>query len=95
MTISILAAVLMISGLVTVAVADHHYHGCNMCMKDMTKMDGNQDNLITFEELSGPHMESLRSVFSMLDTDNDESISKQEWDDFLTVHNYKEGYQTN
>ena len=94
-TISILVAAILVGGLITVAIAGHHYHGYNMNMNDMTEMDGNQDNLITFDEFSTPHMDQLRSVFKMLDTDNDESISKQEWEEFLAAHRFGDKTETN
>jgi Ca2+-binding EF-hand superfamily protein len=73
---------------ITSSLAGHHYHGCHN-MTDMTEMDTNQDGLITFDEFSAPHMEKYRSAFRMLDTDNDEVINQDEWDEFLKVHGFK------
>jgi hypothetical protein len=91
---SILITVLFLTaGLFGVAIASHHYHGYGMHMTDMSKMDDNQDNVITFDEFSAAHLEMLRNAFKMLDTDKDELINKKEWDEFLKVHGF--GDQSN
>ena len=55
----------------------------------MSEIDLNDDNKITFDEFSAPTLENLKSGFKMLDTNNDEMISKEEWEEFLKVHGYE------
>jgi hypothetical protein len=81
-----LAALVLIAGPVNWSLAGHGYHGYGMSMSDISEMDGNQDGLITFEEFSAPHNENLKSAFKMLDANNDEVISKEEWEEFLKIH---------
>ena len=82
------AALMLIAGLVSGTMAGYGYHGHGMNMSDMSKMDGNDDSKITFDEFSASHLERLRSAFNMLDTDKDGFISKNEYDAFLKVHGY-------
>ena len=63
-------------------------HGYGMS-KDMSVMDTNQDELITFEEYEASHSRDLRAVFKMLDSNGDNVIDKTEWDQFLAVHGMK------
>ena len=88
-TLSIFFFASLISG----SMAGHYHHGCDY-MTDMTEMDSNQDGQITFDEFSAPHMDKYRSAFKMLDTNNDEVISKEEWDEFLKVHGYDDGLKS-
>ncbi|MGD9259299.1 MAG: hypothetical protein PVG44_02580 [Desulfobacterales bacterium] len=81
-----LAALVLIAGPVNWSLAGHGYHGYGMSMSDISEMDGNQDGLITFEEFSAPHNKNLKSAFKMLDANNDEVISKEEWEEFLKIH---------
>ena len=81
-----LATLVLITGPVSWSVAGHGYHGYGMSMSDMSQMDVNQDGLITFDEFSAPHNETIKSAFKMLDTNNDEVISKEEWEEFLKFH---------
>jgi len=73
------------------AVAGHHYHGCGKSMSswDMSEMDANKDNSLTFEEYSENHRQKLRAGFNMIDTDKDGVISEAEWKTFLEVHGVK------
>jgi len=78
--------------MVSVRVAlEGGYHGYDMGMSDMSKVDSDNNNEITFEEFSAPQVDRLRSAFNMLDTDNDGVISKAEYDEFLKVHGYDRG----
>ena len=79
-------AVLLIAGLVSGTIAGHNYHGYGMKMNEMSDIDSNADGTITFDEFSAPTVEKLKSGFDMLDTNNDEKISSEEWDEFLRVH---------
>jgi hypothetical protein len=80
----------MITGL-SIAFASHHYHGggCMMSTKDMSAMDTNEDNELSFEEFSEPHLESLRTGFDMVDANKDGKISQIEWKNLLRVHGIK------
>ena len=82
------ASFVLIAGLVSGTMAGYGYHGHGMAMGDMSKLDGNADSKITFDEFSAPQVDRLRSAFNMLDTDKDGFISKQEYDEFLKVHGY-------
>ena len=81
-------AILLTAGFVSFSLAGYGYHGSYMGMGDMAKLDGNGDSQITFDEFSAPTIDRLKSAFKMLDTDNDEVISKAEYDEFMKVHGY-------
>jgi len=78
----------LVGGAVSVSIAGYDYHGSWSGMGDMSKLDVDTDDKITFEEFSAPQMDRLKSAFKMLDTDNDGVISKAEYDEFLKVHGY-------
>ena len=80
---------ILIVGLVSSAIAGHNYHGYGMKMSEMSEIDSNNDGEITFDEFSAPTIEKLKSGFEMLDTNSDEVISKEEWDEFLRVHGFE------
>ena len=80
--------VVLTAGLVSGTMAGYSYHGYGMKMGDMSSIDGNNDNQITFEEFSASSLDRLRSAFNMLDTDNDGFISQSEYNEFLKVHGY-------
>ena len=82
-------SVILIVGLVSAAIAGHNYHGYGMKMSEMSEIDRNNDGEITFDEFSAPTTEKLKSGFEMLDTNSDEVISKEEWDEFLRVHGFE------
>ena len=86
-------AVVSIAGLVSGSMAGHNYHGHSMNMSEMSEMDINNDGMITFDEFSAPHTETLRSAFKMLDTNKDEVISEEEWNEFLKVHGIDKQYE--
>ena len=81
-----LFAIILVAGLVGGSIAGHNYHGYKMKMSEMSEVDSNNDGEITFDEFSAPTNEKLKSGFKMLDTNNDEVISKEEWKEFLRVH---------
>lgn len=81
-----LFAIILVAGLVGGSIAGHNYHGYNMKMSEMSEVDSNNDGEITFDEFSAPTTEKLKSGFKMLDTNDDEVISKEEWKEFLRVH---------
>ena len=82
-------SVMLIAGFVSASIAGHNYHGYSMKMSEMSEIDSNNDGEITFDEFSAPTTEKLKSGFEMLDTNSDEIISKEEWDEFLRVHGYE------
>jgi len=71
-----------------ISFAGHHYdgHGCMMSTWDMTEMDSNQDNMLSLEEYSDGHQESLSKSFDMIDTNQDGMIDGSEWTKILEVH---------
>ena len=81
-----LFAIIMVAVLVGGSIAGHNYHGYNIKMSEMSEVDSNNDGEITFDEFSAPTTEKLKSGFKMLDTNDDEVISKEEWKEFLRVH---------
>ena len=85
-----MAVAVMIVGFVSLSFAGYGYHGYNMKMSEMSEVDSNNDGEITFEEFSAPTTEKLKSGFKMLDSNNDEAISKDEWDEFLKVHGFNQ-----
>ena len=70
-------------------IAGHSYHGYGMKMSEMSDIDLNGDGDITFDEFSAPTVDKLKSGFRMLDTNSDEKISQEEWDEFLKVHGFE------
>ncbi len=75
-------------------MAGHSYHGYGMQMTEMSAIDSNEDDMITFEEFSAPTIERLKSGFGMLDSDNDGKINKEEWDEYLRVHGFDVGSES-
>jgi Ca2+-binding EF-hand superfamily protein len=61
-----------------------------MKMSEMSEMDRNNDGEITFDEFSAPATERLKSGFKMLDINNHDIISQEEWDEFLRAHGFEE-----
>ena len=89
------AAFMMVAGLASGLIAGHHYHGSHGCdeyMVEMSVMDNNQDGVITFDEFIARNKEKLSSAFKMIDTDNDELLSAEEWDEFAKIHGIGEKY---
>ncbi len=89
-----LFGIMLIAGIVSGSMAGHNYHGYGMQMTEMSAIDGNDDGMITFEELSAPSVERLKSGFDMLDSDNDGKINKEEWDEYLRVHGFDVGSES-
>ena len=86
--VSVLSSMFIV-GLVSTSIAGHNYHGYGMKMNEMSEIDSNNDGEITFDEFSAPTTEKLKSGFKMLDTNEDDVISKDEWDEFLRVHGFE------
>lgn len=80
---------ILVGTLVTGSIAGHNYHGYGMKMSEMSEIDSNEDGAVTFEEFSAPTFDKLKSGFNMLDTNGDEKISGEEWDEFLKVHGFE------
>jgi Ca2+-binding EF-hand superfamily protein len=53
---------------------------------DMTEMDSDRDNMLSFEEYSDSYQESLNKSFNMIDTNQDGIVDKSEWDAILNIH---------
>ena len=82
-------SIILIAGLVSASIAGNNYHGYGMKMSEMSAIDSNNDGEITFDEFSAPTMEKLEGGFKMLDSNNDDVISQEEWDEFLRVHGFE------
>jgi hypothetical protein len=82
-------SVTLIVGLASASIAGHNYHGYGMKMSEMSEIDSNNDGEINFDEFSAPTTEKLKNGFDMLDVNNDEVISTEEWDEFLRVHGFE------
>ncbi len=57
-----------------------------MSLSDVSKLDNDQDGVLSFDEFSAEKMEWLRSAFKMIDTNNDEEIDSEEWNTMLKIH---------
>lgn len=87
--ITLAVAGILAGTLVNGAIAGHNYHGYGMKMTEMSEIDSNEDGVVTFEEFSAPTVDRLKSGFKMLDTNGDEKISSEEYDEFLRVHGFE------
>jgi hypothetical protein len=92
-TSAIFLAATLFLGAVINAHAGHH--GCMMFNSNVGDMDTNNDGVVSFEEYSALHSEKLRWGFNAIDTDNDASISANEWETFLRMHGVAEGTDYN
>jgi len=81
--VTLISAILIAS----VSFAGYHYnHGCMMSTWDMTEMDTNQDSMLSFEEYSDSHQESLSESFNIIDTNQDGVVDKDEWTKIREIH---------
>ena len=85
----IMLSAILVGTLVTGSIAGHNYHSYGMKMSEMSEIDSNEDGVVTFEEFSAPTVDKLKSGFKMLDTNGDERISSEEYDEFLRVHGFE------
>ena len=88
--VAILSALALLLGAIVSADAGHH--GYSMFSANAEEIDANGDGNISFDEYSAFHSEQLRWSFNALDTDNDNSISIEEWNTFLKMHGVGKGY---
>ena len=80
---TLISAILIAS----ISFAGYHYnHGCMMSTWDMTEMDTNQDSMLSFEEYSDSHQESLSESFNIIDTNQDGVVDKDEWTKIREIH---------
>lgn len=91
--LAILSAFALLIGAATTVKAGHH--GYSMFSADLNDMDSNKDAIVSYEEYSEYHSEQLRWSFNALDTDNDGSISEDEWNTFLKMHGVDKSYDHN
>ena len=89
MLIHFVFSILFTAGLVSISFAGYNYHGYSMKMSEMSEIDSNNDGEITFGEFSAPTTEKLKSSFKLLDSNDDDVISQEEWDEFLRVHGFE------
>jgi len=68
--------------------AGHHYHGYHCMGKgwDMSAIDSDQDNALSFEEYSQDNLDHLRRGFDRIDTNNDNLIDEEEWKAIREAH---------
>jgi hypothetical protein len=92
-TSAIFLAIALFIGAVINAHAGHH--GYMMFSSDIRDMDTNNDGVVSFEEYSALHSEMLRWGFNAIDSDNDGSISANEWETFLKMHGVVKGHNKN
>jgi hypothetical protein len=86
-----IAITILFSGLTGVSMAGHHYHGCGgMKISNMTEMDSDNDGFISLEEFTQPFMGKYERWFEAIDTNDDDSLSQDEWDAFRRAHGYDE-----
>jgi hypothetical protein len=86
---ALIASFFILVTFVNGTIAGHNYHGYGMKISEMSDIDRNGDGVITFDEFSAPTVDKLKSGFRMLDTNSDEKISENEWDEFLKVHGFE------
>lgn len=80
---TLISAILIAS----ISFAGYHYnHGCMMSTWDMTEMDTNQDSMLSFEEYSDSHQESLSESFNIIDTNQDGVVDEDEWTKIREIH---------
>ena len=91
--LAIFSGIALLIGAASTVNAGHH--GCSMFSVDVSDMDANNDGMVSYDEYSAYHTERLRWSFNALDTDNDGSISKSEWDIFLKMHGVDKAYDQN
>ncbi len=83
-----LALTLLIVGFTHVSLAGHHqHHGCSeMHMSHLSELDTDNNGLLSLEEFTERPMEKYRGWFEMLDTNDDGSLSQEEWEAFRKEH---------
>lgn len=94
LVITSIFSTILIAGLVGASIAGYNYHGHGMKMSEMSEIDNNNDGEITFDEFSAPTMEKLEGSFKMLDANNDDVISEEEWNEFLRVHGFEKNSES-
>lgn len=82
--LAILSAFTLLIGTTSTVNAAHH--GDSMFSANLSAMDSNNDEMVSFEEYSDYHSEKLRWSFNALDSNNDGSISEAEWETFKRMH---------
>jgi hypothetical protein len=90
---AIFSGIALLIGAASIVNASHH--GYSMFSVGMRDMDSNNDGMVSYDEYSAYHSERLRWSFNALDTDNNGSISKSEWDTFLKMHGVGKVYDHN
>ena len=81
--ITLLSAILIAS----ISFAGYHYnHGCMMSTWNMEELDASQDGVLSFEEYSDSHKESLSESFNIIDTNQDGVVDKDEWTKIREIH---------
>ncbi len=83
---SLIVSIFFLTVTIVSAGSYQHGHGCGMSSWDMTKMDENQDGVLSFDEFSAPQQQRLKAGYDMIDTDKDGLVSPDEWDAFRAVH---------
>lgn len=87
-----LASTMVIFGFTGVSLAGHNYHGCTeMHMSNLSEMDTDSDGFISLDEFSERPMQKYRGWFKALDTNDDGSLSQEEWEAFRREHGHGHG----
>ena len=85
------ALVILALTLPSLTLAGHHYggHGDMNMVWDMTTLDTDSNEILTFEEFTAPNVAKWRSGFDMIDTNGDGEVGVDEWNAFTEVHGMK------
>jgi hypothetical protein len=81
---TLLSAILIAS--ISFAGYNNAGHGCMLSTWNMTEMDTDQDEVLSFEEYSDSYQESLSESFKIIDTNQDGMVDKDEWNKLREIH---------
>lgn len=86
----LLASMVFVFALPLVAFAGHHYggYGCMGKTQNMTDLETDGTDGLSFEEFTAPAQEKWRSGFNMIDTNDDGTIDADEYGEYLEVHGW-------
>ena len=82
--LAVLAALLVYPAF---TLADGCGHG--MFTTNISEMDKNSDQKITFDEFKDFRIKDLKAAFDSLDSNKDGVLDENEWNEFIRVHTVK------